>query len=107
MCLTYSFFRASGSAEEEEEAAAADAPAPDVEDEEDEAFDAKADVVDEESGLSGATDRPAGWEQEQTKFYDLRRGITEDFQRLPKLNQKAPKRFTNFKRFAFLTFFDL
>ncbi len=24
-------------------------------------------------------------EQEQTKFYDMRRGITEDFQRLAKL----------------------
>ena len=45
--------------------------------------------------------------QEQTKFYDLRRGITEDFQRLAKFNQKAQKRFTNFKRFAFFTFFDL
>ena len=46
-------------------------------------------------------------EQEQTKFYDLRQGITEDFQRLAKFNQKAPKRFTNFKRFCVLTFFDL
>ncbi len=49
-------------------------------------------------------------EQEQTKFYDLRRGITKDFQRLAKFHriyQKVQKRFTNFKRFAFLTFFDL
>ncbi len=50
-------------------------------------------------------------EQEQTKFYDLRRGITEEFQRLAKFQRtfikKVPKRITDFKRFVFLTFFDL
>ncbi len=49
--------------------------------------------------------------QEQTKFYDLQRGITEDFQRLAKFQRtfikKRPKRFTDFKRFVFLTFFVL
>ncbi len=48
--------------------------------------------------------------QEQTKFYDLRRGITEDFQRLANFQwtlSKSTKKFTDFKRFAFLTFFDL
>ena len=44
--------------------------------------------------------------QEQTKFNDLRRAITEDFQRLTKLSE-ITKKFTNFKRFAFLTFCDL
>ena len=56
------------------------------------------------------TYEPCFEEQEQTKFYDLRRGITKDFQRLAKFHriyQKVPKRFTNFKLFAFLTFFDL
>ncbi len=49
-------------------------------------------------------------EQEQTKFYDLRRGITEDFQRLAVLKdfiKKYQKKFTDFERFVFLTFFDL
>ncbi len=32
-----------------------------------------------------------GVEQEQTKFYDLRRGITEDFQRLAKFQRTLSK----------------
>ncbi len=42
-------------------------------------------------------------EQEQTRFYDLRRGISEDWQRLAKISQKAPKIFFNYEWFAFLT----
>ncbi len=48
-------------------------------------------------------------EQEQTKFDDLRRGITKDFkdwQSFKGLCQKT-KKITDFKRSAFLTFFDL
>ncbi len=47
-------------------------------------------------------------EQEQTKFYDLRRGITEDFQRLANFQRtlsKNTKKFTDFERFSFFTFF--
>ncbi len=50
------------------------------------------------------------YEQEQTKFDDLRRGFTEDFKRLAKFKRtlsKSTKKVTNFKQFAFLAFFDL
>ncbi len=60
------------------------------------------------AGTHGGEKREVKRKQEQTKFYDLRRGITEDFQRLAKFQgtlSKSTQKITNFKRFAFLTFF--
>ena len=48
-----------------------------------------------------------GNKQEQTKFDDLRRGITKDWQSLKRTMPKIPPKITYFRRFAFLTFFDL
>ncbi len=61
-------------------------------------------------GVAALSNQETGGEQEQTKFYDLRRGITEDFQRLAKFQRtlsKSTKKITDFKRFTFLTFCDL
>ena len=40
-----------------------------------------------------------GEKQEQTKFYDLRRGITEDFQRLAKFQRTLSKSTKKIHRF--------
>ncbi len=64
--------------------------------------------------MAGSRDNPCPHlgkiKQEQTMFYDLRRGITEEFQRLTKLKRtlsKTTKNHHNLGRLCIFEFFDL